>query len=132
MGTVDFSSVAWGSVEWTNLVTLYLRAYESRSRKPILGDTAAAAAVDRIDYDFARIRRTTLPVSNQYLVARQHRFGAGRVGERRLVRCGGAAQQHRADDGGAGARRSAARRATRVISTTESSRCRNCCATPAT
>ncbi|WP_197513675.1 class I SAM-dependent methyltransferase [Mycobacterium sp. E2462] len=69
MGTVDFSSVAWGSVEWTNLVTLYLRAYESRSRKPILGDTAAAAAVDRIDYDFARIRRTTLPVSNQYLVA---------------------------------------------------------------
>ena len=26
---VDFSSVAWGSVEWTNLVTLYLRAYES-------------------------------------------------------------------------------------------------------
>lgn len=45
---VDFSSVAWGSVEWTNLVTLYLRACESRSRQPILGDTAAAEAVDRI------------------------------------------------------------------------------------
>ena len=39
---VDFSSVRWGSVEWTNLVTLYLRAYESRSRHPILGDHAAA------------------------------------------------------------------------------------------
>jgi methyltransferase (TIGR00027 family) len=65
---VDFSSVRWGSVEWTNLVTLYLRAYESRSRKPILGDRSAAAAVDRIDYDFKRIHRNALPASNQYLV----------------------------------------------------------------
>ena len=39
---VDFSGVKWGSVEWTNLVTLYLRAYESRSAKPILADHAAA------------------------------------------------------------------------------------------
>jgi methyltransferase (TIGR00027 family) len=66
---VDFSSVGWGSVEWTNLVTLYLRAYESRSRHPILGDRVAADAVDRIDYDFKRIHRMSLPVSNQYLVA---------------------------------------------------------------
>ena len=66
---VDFSSVRWGSVEWTNLVTLYLRAYESRSRRPILGDHAAAEAVDRIDYDFKRIHRTSLPATNQYLVA---------------------------------------------------------------
>ncbi|MFZ1179621.1 MAG: class I SAM-dependent methyltransferase [Mycobacterium sp.] len=65
---VDFSSVRWGSVEWTNLVTLYLRAYESRSRRPILGDNTAAEAVDRIDYDFKRIHRTSLPASNQYLV----------------------------------------------------------------
>jgi O-methyltransferase involved in polyketide biosynthesis len=49
---VDFSSVRWGSVEWTNMVTLYLRAYESRSQRPILGNRAAADAVDRIDYDF--------------------------------------------------------------------------------
>jgi O-methyltransferase involved in polyketide biosynthesis len=68
-GKVDFSSVRWGSVEWTNLVTLYLRAYESRSRRPILGDHAAAAAVGRIDYDFKRIHRNSLPASNQYLVA---------------------------------------------------------------
>ncbi|TGH31839.1 hypothetical protein, partial [Escherichia coli] len=56
-------------VEWTNLVTLYLRACESRSRQPILGDTAAAEAVDRIRYDFKRIHRMSLPASNQYLVA---------------------------------------------------------------
>jgi hypothetical protein len=66
---VDFSSVRWGSVEWTNLVTLYLRAYESHSRRPILGDQAAAEAVDRIDYDFKRIHRSSVPASNQYLVA---------------------------------------------------------------
>src|ERR1700739_1581296 len=66
---VDFSSVGWGSGEGTNLVTLYLRAYESRSRHPILDDKAAAAAVDRIDYDFKRIHRMSLPASNQYLVA---------------------------------------------------------------
>jgi O-methyltransferase involved in polyketide biosynthesis len=65
---VDFSSVRWGSVEWTNLVTLYLRAYESRSPRPILGDDAAAEAVDRIDYDFKRMHRTMLPASNQYQV----------------------------------------------------------------
>ena len=65
---VDFNSVRWGSVEWTNLVTLYLRAYESRSRRPILGDHAAAEAVDRINYDFKRIHRSSLPASNQYLV----------------------------------------------------------------
>ena len=66
---VDFSSVRWGSVEWTNLVTLYLRAYESRSRHPILGDPTAADAVDRINYDFKRIHRISMPASNQYLVA---------------------------------------------------------------
>ena len=67
-GKVDFSSVRWGSVEWTNLVTLYLRGWESRSSRPILGDSVAAEAVDRIDYDFKRIRRTSFPASNQYLV----------------------------------------------------------------
>jgi O-methyltransferase involved in polyketide biosynthesis len=66
---IDFSSIRWGSVEWTNLVTLYLRAHESQSRRTILGDKAAAEAVDRIDYDFKRIHRSSLPASNQYLVA---------------------------------------------------------------
>lgn len=66
---VDFSSVAWNSVEWTNLVTLYLRACESRLPQPILGDHAAAEAVDRIDYDFQRMHKAAQPWSNQYLVA---------------------------------------------------------------
>jgi methyltransferase (TIGR00027 family) len=66
---VDFSSVGWRSVEWTNLVTLYLRACESRSPRPILGDHAAAEAVDRIDYDFKRVHRAAQPWANQFLVA---------------------------------------------------------------
>jgi methyltransferase (TIGR00027 family) len=67
-GKVDFSNVQWGSVEWTNLCTLYLRAYESRSPAPILGDTEAEEAVDRIDYDWARMRTAMRPGANQYMV----------------------------------------------------------------
>ena len=67
-GMVDFTDVQWGSVEWTNLCTLYLKAYESRSPAAILGDTAAAEAVDRIEYDWARMRRAMRPASNQYMV----------------------------------------------------------------
>ncbi|MGA8545842.1 MAG: class I SAM-dependent methyltransferase [Mycobacterium sp.] len=66
---LDFSGVRWGSVEWTNLCTLYLRAYESRLERPVLGDRAASEAVDRIDYDFARMHRTAQPWANQFLVA---------------------------------------------------------------
>lgn len=65
---VDFSSVRWGSVEWTNLCTLYLRACESRLPQPVLGDHAAAEAVDRIDYDFKRMHRASQPWANQFLV----------------------------------------------------------------
>ncbi|OBF49504.1 methyltransferase [Mycobacterium sp. 852002-50816_SCH5313054-b] len=72
-GKVDFSDVAWGSVEWTNLCTLYLRAYESGSPAPILGDTAAAEAVDRIEYDWPRMRRAMRPGSNQYMVTMRAR-----------------------------------------------------------
>jgi O-methyltransferase involved in polyketide biosynthesis len=66
---LDFTGVRWGSVEWTNLCTLYLRAYESRLEQPVLGDKAAAEAVDRIDYDFARMHRSAQPWGNQFLVA---------------------------------------------------------------
>ncbi|AMU33014.1 class I SAM-dependent methyltransferase [Mycobacteroides abscessus] len=65
---VDFSDVEWRSVTWTMLVTLFLRAYESRSPRTILNDRAAAELVDRIDYDWPRIERTTAPRSNQYTV----------------------------------------------------------------
>ncbi|WP_158889178.1 class I SAM-dependent methyltransferase [Amycolatopsis anabasis] len=67
-GKVDFTGVKWGSVEWTMLCTLYLRAYESRSNHSILGDHAAAEAMDRIDYDFDRMK-SLRPSSNQFLVA---------------------------------------------------------------
>ncbi|WP_040840678.1 class I SAM-dependent methyltransferase [Nocardia brevicatena] len=66
---IDFSDVRWGSVEWTNLGTLYLRACESRSPQPVLGDDAAAEAVNRIDYDWARMHRYMRPGANQWLVA---------------------------------------------------------------
>lgn len=72
-GKVDFTGVPWGSVGWTMLCTLYLRAYESRSEPSILGDHAAAEAVDRIEYDFDRMRRKLNPASNQYLVAMRAR-----------------------------------------------------------
>lgn len=68
-GKLDFSGVRWGSVEWTNLCTLYLRAYENRLERPVLGDQAAADAVERIDYDFARMHRAAQPWANQFLVA---------------------------------------------------------------
>ncbi|MQA82331.1 MAG: class I SAM-dependent methyltransferase [Streptosporangiales bacterium] len=66
---VDFTDVAWGSVGWTMLCTLYLRAYESRSEHSILRDHAAAEAVERIEYDFERMRKSLRASSNQYLVA---------------------------------------------------------------
>src|SRR5690349_14204327 len=69
MKKIDFNGVKWGSVQWTMLCTLYLRAYESRSGHSILADHAAAEAVDRIDYDFDRIKKYINPSSNQFLVA---------------------------------------------------------------
>lgn len=45
----------------TMLATLYGRALESRATNPILGDTQAEKAVQRLDYDFSRtkIRRSS-------------------------------------------------------------------------
>ncbi len=68
-GKVDFTGVQWGSVEWTMLCLLYLRASESRLAHPILGDHFAAQDVARIDYDFKRIHRRVRPATNQFMVA---------------------------------------------------------------
>ena len=68
-GKVDFTGVRWGSVEWTNLCMLYLRACESRLAHPVLGDHFAAQDVARIDYDFRRIHRRARPAFNQFGVA---------------------------------------------------------------
>lgn len=40
----------------TLLITLYVRAMELRQPEPLLRDETAAALVDRLDYDFSRIR----------------------------------------------------------------------------
>lgn len=66
---VDFTGIPWGSVQWTMLGTLYLRAYDARSDRPILNDRAAAEAVDRITYDFPRLHKLMRPASNRFLVA---------------------------------------------------------------
>ncbi|MBF6329309.1 class I SAM-dependent methyltransferase [Nocardia transvalensis] len=58
--------VELGGVQSTMLVTLYLRALDSREKEPILGDRAAAEAVDRIDYNFGKLKWTA---GNRFLVA---------------------------------------------------------------
>ena len=40
----------------TMLITLYARALQSRSERPILRDTWAEEAVQRIDYDFEKLK----------------------------------------------------------------------------
>ncbi|KUI18896.1 methyltransferase [Mycobacterium sp. GA-1285] len=68
-GKVDFTAVRWGSVEWTLLCMLYLRACESRSPTTILGDRFAARDVARIEYDWPRVHRAVRPAINQFGVA---------------------------------------------------------------
>jgi len=67
-GKVDATGLG-DDVTWTLLGTLYLRAWESRAERSILRDHWAAEAVDRIDYDFARLSKRLRPQSNQFLVA---------------------------------------------------------------
>jgi len=66
---LDVAGVRLASVEWANLRTLYLRAYGSRLEQSVLGDRAPAEAVDRTNYDFARMRQSVYPWGNQFLVA---------------------------------------------------------------
>ncbi|PKW17111.1 putative polyketide synthase protein [Saccharopolyspora spinosa] len=62
-GKVDFTGV-----QSTMLVTLYLRALESRSEDSILLDHTAVEAVRRIDYDWRKLRQPGL-ASNRFGVA---------------------------------------------------------------
>jgi O-methyltransferase involved in polyketide biosynthesis len=68
-GKVDVSGLNDNGVTWTALATLYLRAWESRAERSILGDHYAAEALDHLDYDFAKLRKRLWPQANQYLVA---------------------------------------------------------------
>lgn len=58
-------------VRSTMLVTLYLRAEDSRSERPVLGDRIAAETMERIEYDTSWLALTK---SNQALVARRARI----------------------------------------------------------
>ncbi|HYQ63387.1 class I SAM-dependent methyltransferase [Actinophytocola sp.] len=68
-GKVDFTAIPDDGVTWTLLGTLYLRAYESHLPRPILGDHYAVGAVERIEYDFDKLKRRVKPSANQFLVA---------------------------------------------------------------
>jgi O-methyltransferase involved in polyketide biosynthesis len=68
-GQVDLTGVRWGSVEWTLLCMLYLRACESQLDDSILGDHFAAQDVARSEYDWKRIHRAVRPAINQFGVA---------------------------------------------------------------
>jgi O-methyltransferase involved in polyketide biosynthesis len=65
---IDFRTISDDGVTWTLLGTLYLRAWESRLEPPILGDRYAAEAIERIDYDFAKLKRRVQPASSQFIV----------------------------------------------------------------
>ncbi|MEW9531865.1 class I SAM-dependent methyltransferase [Microbispora sp. NPDC049125] len=67
-GKVDFRAVPDDGVTWTLLGTLYLRAWDNRLPHPILGDRYAAEAIERIDYDFAKLKRRVRPGGSQFLV----------------------------------------------------------------
>ncbi|QWF82343.1 class I SAM-dependent methyltransferase [Amycolatopsis sp. CA-230715] len=54
-GKVDFTGV-----QSTMLVTLYLKALDAKETAPVLGDRFAAEAVDRIDYDWAKLDKPTI------------------------------------------------------------------------
>jgi O-methyltransferase involved in polyketide biosynthesis len=53
---MDAERVQLTGAKETLLGTVYLRALDSRSADPILGDRSAEAAIGRIDYDFGKLR----------------------------------------------------------------------------
>ncbi len=64
---MDIHKVDFSGVKWTLLVTLYLRALESRSKDSILADHAAADVIRRIDYDFGSLK-IRMTAGDRYLV----------------------------------------------------------------
>lgn len=53
---MDFDDITLTGTQQTALATLYARAQESSTANSILGDSAAIAAVDQLNYDFSRLR----------------------------------------------------------------------------
>jgi methyltransferase (TIGR00027 family) len=66
---VDFTGV-----QSTMLVTLLLRALDSKEKEPILGDHFAAEAVDRIDYDWTRLDKPSITRNRFGLALRAKQF----------------------------------------------------------
>lgn len=58
---MDLERVEFSGAPETMLATLYLRAVDSRSPDPILGDDEADDVVRRLDYDFGRMRTRDAP-----------------------------------------------------------------------
>jgi O-methyltransferase involved in polyketide biosynthesis len=56
LSVVEHEKITLTGAPETMLATLYGRALDSHSRNPVLNDTAAADAVQRIDYDFGKTR----------------------------------------------------------------------------
>jgi O-methyltransferase involved in polyketide biosynthesis len=54
LAAMDRENITLTGTQETMLATLYGRALDSRSRTSVLNDTAAADAVERIDYDFGK------------------------------------------------------------------------------
>ncbi|MQA15870.1 MAG: hypothetical protein GEV09_17465 [Pseudonocardiaceae bacterium] len=48
----------------TSLITLYGKALDAGQNPTILGDTMAANAVEKIDYDFTRLKVATTHAAN--------------------------------------------------------------------
>jgi O-methyltransferase involved in polyketide biosynthesis len=68
-GKVDFTGV-----QATMLVTLFLRALDSKEKEPVLGDHLAAEAVDRIDYDWTRLDKPSITRARLGLALRARQF----------------------------------------------------------
>lgn len=64
-GKVDFTGV-----QSTMLVTLFLKALDGKDAKPVLGDRFAVEAVDRIDYDWAKLDKPTITRNRSGLALR--------------------------------------------------------------
>ncbi|MER7177313.1 class I SAM-dependent methyltransferase [Streptomyces mesophilus] len=63
-----------GREKETLLMTLYLRAVDSRRARPVLGDPHAQRIMEQIDYDFGRLR--SLRGAASLVAARARRFDA--------------------------------------------------------
>src|SRR5690606_620357 len=60
VGSAAVERIEFTGARETMLATLYGRADDARAARPILGDEAAAAAVERIAYDFRKPRMSAM------------------------------------------------------------------------